>query len=156
MMQEFRKFIARGNVIDLAVGIVIGAAFTSVVKSFVDDILMPPIGRLTGGVDFSNLFINLSGGHYDSLADAKTAGAATINYGLFFNNVLAFLIVALAVFMIVQAYNRIRTLEESAPPAPTEKDCPFCQMRIPLAATRCGHCTSDLGSAAAVTSAAPI
>lgn len=155
MMQEFRKFIARGNVIDLAVGIVIGAAFTSVVKSFVDDILMPPIGRLTGGVDFSNLYINLSGGRYDSLADAKAAGAATINYGVFLNNVLAFLIVSLAVFMIVQAYNRVRTLEESAPPAPTEKDCPYCQMRIPLAATRCGHCTSELASASATASAAP-
>jgi large conductance mechanosensitive channel len=156
MMQEFRKFIARGNVIDLAVGIVIGAAFTSVVKSFVDDILMPPIGRLTGGVDFSNLFINLSGGHYNSLAEAKAAGAATINYGLFFNNVLAFLIVSLAVFMIVQAYNRVRTLEESAPPAPTEKDCPLCQMRIPLAATRCGHCTSDLSGVNAIAGATSV
>jgi large conductance mechanosensitive channel len=156
MMQEFRKFIARGNVIDLAVGIVIGAAFTSVVKSFVDDILMPPIGRLTGGVDFSNLYINLSGGRYDSLADAKAAGAATINYGVFLNNVLAFLIVSLAIFMIVQAYNRVRTLEESAPPAATEKDCPFCQMRIPLAATRCGHCTSDLSGVGAIAGATSV
>jgi large conductance mechanosensitive channel len=156
MMQEFRKFIARGNVIDLAVGIVIGAAFTSVVKSFVDDILMPPIGRLTGGVDFSNLYINLSGGHYNSLAEAKAAGAATINYGLFLNNVLAFLIVSLAIFMIVQAYNRVRTLEEATPPAPTEKDCPFCQMRIPLAATRCGHCTSELSGVGAIAGATPV
>ncbi|HET7321602.1 MAG TPA: large conductance mechanosensitive channel protein MscL [Longimicrobiaceae bacterium] len=144
MRSEFRKFIARGNMIDLAVGIVIGAAFTSVVKSLVDDILMPPVGLLTGGVDFSNLYVNLSGGSYASLAEAQKAGAATINYGLFINNVISFLIVVLAVFMVVQAYNRVRTLEESAPPTPTEKDCPFCQMRVPLAATRCGHCTSEL------------
>jgi large conductance mechanosensitive channel len=144
MLSEFRKFIARGNMIDLAVGIVIGAAFTSVVKSLVDDVLMPPIGLLTGGVDFSNLYVNLSGGSYASLADAQKAGAATINYGVFINNVISFLIVALAIFVVVQAYNRIRTLEESAPPAPTEKDCPFCKMRVPLAATRCGHCTSEL------------
>ncbi|HET8656335.1 MAG TPA: large-conductance mechanosensitive channel protein MscL [Longimicrobiaceae bacterium] len=144
MLSEFRKFIARGNMIDLAVGIVIGAAFTSVVKSLVDDVLMPPIGLLTGGVDFSNLYVNLSGGSYASLADAQKAGAATINYGVFINNVISFLIVALAIFVVVQAYNRVRTLEESAPPAPTEKDCPFCKMRVPLAATRCGHCTSEL------------
>lgn len=146
MLQEFRKFIARGNVIDLAVGIVIGAAFTTVVNSFVNDLLMPPIGRLTGGVDFSSLFINLSGGEYGSLAEAQEAGAATINYGLFINNLISFLIVGWAVFLIVQAYNRIRTLEEAAPPAPSEKDCPHCLLRIPLAATRCGHCTSELAA----------
>jgi large conductance mechanosensitive channel len=149
MLKEFRTFIARGNVFDLAVGIVVGAAFTSVVKSFVDDILMPPIGRLTGGVDFSNLFVNLSGGDYASLTEAKDAGAATINYGLFLNNVISFLIVAFAVFLLVRGYNRLRTLEESAPPAETEKDCPFCRMRIPLEATRCGHCTSDITGEAA-------
>jgi large conductance mechanosensitive channel len=149
MLKEFRTFIARGNVFDLAVGIVVGAAFTSVVKSFVDDILMPPIGRLTGGVDFSNLFVNLSGGDYASLTDAKDAGAATINYGLFLNNVISFLIVAFAVFLLVRGYNRLRTLEESAPPAETEKDCPFCRMRIPLEATRCGHCSSDITGEAA-------
>ncbi|MBV9772819.1 MAG: large conductance mechanosensitive channel protein MscL [Gemmatimonadetes bacterium] len=148
MLKEFRTFIARGNVIDLAVGIVIGAAFTSVVKSFVDDILMPPIGRLTGGVDFSNLYVNLSGGHYDSLAKAKAAGAATINYGVFLNNVISFVIVAIAVFLLVRSYDRLRTLEESAPPAETEKDCPYCLMRIPLAASRCGHCTSDVPAGA--------
>lgn len=146
MLQEFRKFIARGNVIDLAVGIVIGAAFTTVVNSFVNDLLMPPIGRLTGGVDFSSLFINLSGGEYGSLAEAQEAGAATINYGLFINNLISFLIVGWAVFLIVQAYNRIRTLEEAAPPAPSEKDCPHCLLRIPIAATRCGHCTSELAA----------
>lgn len=151
MLQDFKKFIARGNVIDLAVGIVIGAAFTSVVSSFVDDVLMPPIGLLMGGVDFSELYINLSGGDYASLAAAKEAGAATINYGLFLNSVISFLIVAFAVFLLVQSYNRIRTQEEAAPPADTEKDCPFCLLRIPKEATRCGHCTSNLagGTAAA-------
>jgi large conductance mechanosensitive channel len=144
MFAEFRKFIVRGNVIDLAVGIVIGAAFTTVVKSFVDDILMPPIGILTGGADFSNLFINLSPGDYATLAEAREAGAATINYGLFLNNVIAFLIVALAVFLLVRSYSRFRTLEESAPPAPSERDCPFCMMRIPREAARCGHCTSQI------------
>ena len=147
MLSEFRKFVVRGNVIDLAVGIVIGAAFTTVVKSFVDDILMPPIGRATGGVDFSNLFVNLSPGEYTSLAEAREAGAATINYGLFINNVIAFVIVAFAVFLLVRSYDRFRTLEESEPPAANEKDCPFCRMRIPLAATRCGHCTSEVAAA---------
>jgi large conductance mechanosensitive channel len=144
MMGEFRKFIARGNVFDLAVGIVIGAAFTTVVKSFVDDILMPPIGALTGGVDFSNLYLPLSGGGYATLAEAKEAGAATINYGVFLNNIISFLIVAFAVFLLVRGYNRLRTLEESAPPAETEKDCPFCLMRVPKEAVRCGHCTSEI------------
>lgn len=142
MLNEFKKFISRGNVIDLAVGIVIGAAFTSVVNSFVNDILMPPIGLLSGGVDFSNLYLNLSGGEYASLADAQAAGAATLNYGMFINNVISFLIVAFAVFILVQAYNRMR--EQPAPPAPSEKNCPFCQMSIPIAAVRCGHCTSEL------------
>jgi large conductance mechanosensitive channel len=146
MLEEFKKFITRGNVIDLAVGIVIGAAFTSVVQSFVNDILMPPIGRITGGVDFSDLYINLSAEDYASLAEAKEAGAATLNYGLFLNALISFLIVAFAVFLLVQAYNRLRMLEESAPPAPTEKECTYCKMRIPLDATRCGHCTSDLAA----------
>ena len=149
MISEFRNFIARGNVIDLAVGIVIGAAFTTVVKSFVDDVLMPPIGRITGGVDFSNLYLNLSPGEYASLAEAREAGAATLNYGLFLNNVIAFLIVAFAVFLLVRSYDRFRTLEEAAPPAPTEKDCPYCMMRIPKDAVRCGHCTSRLSGAGA-------
>ena len=142
MLNEFKKFIARGNVIDLAVGIVIGAAFTSVVNSFVNDILMPPIGVLSGGVDFSNLFVNLSGGEYASLAEARDAGAATLNYGLFINSLISFMIVAFAVFLLVQAYNRMR--EQPAAPAATEKNCPFCQMPIPIEAVRCGHCTSEL------------
>jgi large conductance mechanosensitive channel len=146
MVGEFRKFIVRGNVIDLAVGIVIGAAFTTVVKSFVDDILMPPIGRLSGGVDFANLFIPLDGRHYASLEAAKAAGAATVNYGVFINNVIAFLIVAFAVFLLVKAYERMRRQEE-VPPA-TQKDCPFCAEKVALAARRCPHCTSELVPAA--------
>ena len=146
MLSEFRKFIARGNVIDLAVGVVIGAAFTSVVNSFVKDILMPPIGRVTGGVDFSDMFINLSPGEYASLAEAQAAGAATVNYGVFLNNLISFGIVAFAVFLLVKSYNRVRTIEESAPPAPSEKECPYCRMRVPLDASKCGHCTSELGA----------
>jgi large conductance mechanosensitive channel len=142
MVGDFRKFIARGNVIDLAVGIVIGAAFTTVVKSFVDDILMPPVGRLTGGVDFTNLFLTLDGKNYPSLEAAKAAGAATVNYGLFINNVIAFMIVSFAVFILVKAYERIRRAEEAAPPS--QKDCPFCAEKVALAARRCPHCTSEL------------
>ena len=146
MVRAFRTFIARGNVVDLAVGIVIGAAFTTVVKSFVDDILMPPIGRATGGVDFANLFVSLDGRQYPSLEAAKTAGAATVNYGLFINNVIAFLIVAFAVFLVVQAYDRVRAKEEAAPD-PQRKDCPFCAEPVAMAATRCPHCTSELAPA---------
>lgn len=146
MLEEFKKFINRGNVIDLAIGIVVGAAFGTVVKSFVDDVLMPPIGLLIGGVDFTNLFIDLRGGDYASLAEAQEAGAATINYGLFINNVISFLIISFAVFLVVQSYNKMRTLEEAAPPAETEKECPYCRMRVPIPATRCGHCTSDLAA----------
>jgi len=145
---EFRDFIARGNVFDLAVGIVIGGAFGTVVKSFVADLLMPPIGLLTGGLDFSNLFINLSSTPYASLADAQKAGAPTINYGVFINNLLSFLIIALAVFAMVKGYNRLRRQAEEAPPPPSQKECPFCRMTIPVEATRCGHCTSEVGAAA--------
>ncbi|HKP74405.1 MAG TPA: large conductance mechanosensitive channel protein MscL [Longimicrobiaceae bacterium] len=146
MVSAFRKFIAQGNVVDLAVGIVIGAAFTTVVKSFVDDILMPPIGKATGGVDFKNLFWSLDGKHYPSLEAAKAAGAATVNYGLFINNVIAFLIVAFAIFLVVQAYDRMRTRELAAP-APSMRDCPFCTEPVALAARRCPHCTSELAPA---------
>jgi large conductance mechanosensitive channel len=141
IVEEFRKFIARGNVVDLAVGLVIGAAFATVVGSFVEDVLMPPIGLALGGVDFSNLFITLSGGPYPTLGEAREAGAATINYGLFINNVITFVIVAFAVYLVVRAYNRMRMPEVVAP---TAAACPFCQIPIPLAATRCGHCTSQL------------
>ncbi len=143
MWADFRKFIARGNVLDMAVGIIIGAAFTTVVTSLVDDIIMPPIGKLTGGVDFSNLFLTLGTGHFDSLKAAKDAGVATVNYGLFINNVITFLIVAFAVFMLVRGFSKLQK-KEAAPAAPTEKECPLCRMKIPVAATRCGHCTMDL------------
>ena len=148
MVGEFRKFISRGNVLDLAVGIVIGAAFTTVVKSFVDDILMPPIGRATGGVDFTNLFVALDGKDYASLEAAKTAGAATVNYGLFINNVIAFLIMAFAVFLVVKAYERARRADEE--PSATVKACRFCLEDVALAATRCPHCTSELAATVAV------
>lgn len=148
MMREFRSFVARGNVIDLAVGVVIGAAFTTVVNSFVNDILMPPIGRITGGVDFTELFIDLSGERHPTLAAAREAGAATINYGLFLNNLIAFVIVAFAVFLLVKSYERFRTVEDAGPPTDTEKVCPFCALLVPRAAVRCGHCTSSLEASA--------
>lgn len=142
MLNEFRTFIIRGNMIDLAVGIVMGAAFTTVVNSFVNDLLMPPIGRLLGGVDFSSLFITLKGGPYPSLAAAKAAGAPTFNYGLFINSVINLLIVGFAVFILVKQVNR---LHGPAPAAPvTTKDCPACAMPIPLKARRCPHCTSEV------------
>ncbi|MDQ3310005.1 MAG: large conductance mechanosensitive channel protein MscL [Gemmatimonadota bacterium] len=147
MGKEFREFIARGSVFDLAVGIVIGAAFAAIVDSFVKDILMPPIGLVTGGVDFSNLFINLSGQEYASLAAAREAGAPTINYGVFLNNVISFLIVAFAVFLLVQQYNRLRQQQESVPAAPTDQECPYCRFTIPIGASRCAHCTSQLSAA---------
>jgi large conductance mechanosensitive channel len=142
MLQEFKEFVMRGNVVDLAIGVVIGAAFGKIVTSFVEDVLMPPIGLLLGNVDFSNLFINLSGGNYPSVAAAKAAGAATLNYGIFFNNILNFLIIAFAIFMLIKQINRLQ--KPAAAPAPTTKDCPQCLMAIPMKATRCGHCTSEL------------
>jgi large conductance mechanosensitive channel len=145
MLNEFKKFIARGNVLDMAVGIIIGAAFTTVVNSLVNDVIMPPIGRVTGGVDFSNLFIDLSGVGYATLAEAKEAGAATINYGLFLNALVTFLIVAFAVFLLVKAVNRAMVREKpAAPPAPTEVPCPHCKFNIPIGAQRCGHCTQPV------------
>ena len=143
MFKEFKAFAMRGNVLDMAVGIIIGAAFGKIVASLVDDILMPPIGRLLGRVDFSGLFINLSGKSYESLQAAKAAGAATINYGLFLNTVINFVIVAFAVFLLVQQVNRWTKKPEVAA-APTTKDCPQCAMPIPIAAKRCGHCTTQL------------
>lgn len=144
MWKEFRTFIVRGNVMDLAVGIVIGAAFTSVVNSFVNDILMPPIGLLKGGVNFADLFIALDGFEYESLAAAQLASAPTLNYGMFINNIISFVIVGFAVFLLIQAMNRLRAQKPVEPPAPTEKACQYCQLNIPLAATRCPHCTSQL------------
>jgi large conductance mechanosensitive channel len=141
MLKEFREFALKGNVIDLAVGIIIGAAFNKVVQSLVNDVIMPPIGRLVGKVDFSSLFVNLSGESYKTLADAKKAGAATINYGLFINNIVDFTIMAFVVFLMVRQINRLR--REQTPP-PATKECPFCLSKIPLAATRCPQCTSTL------------
>jgi len=145
MLKDFKEFAMRGNVIDLAVGVIIGAAFGRIVTSLVDDIIMPPIGELLGRVDFSNFFVSLSGGNYTTLAEAKAAGAATINYGLFISACIHFLIVAFAVFLLVRQVNRFRPVP--APAAATSKDCPFCLTSIPLKATRCPHCTSQLAEA---------
>jgi large conductance mechanosensitive channel len=144
MLKEFKEFAMRGNVVDMAVGIIIGAAFGQIVNSFVQDVLMPPIGRLLGHVDFSNLFLNLSETHYTSIAAAKAAGAATLNYGLFLNTVINFLIVAFAVFLLVRQVNRFAPKPAPAAPAPATRDCPFCLSAIPPKATRCPHCTSEV------------
>ena len=142
MLKEFKEFAMRGNVLDMAVGIVIGAAFGGIVTSFVGDILMPPIGLLLGRVDFSNLFINLKG-HYPSVAAAKAAGAATLNIGIFLNTVINFIIVALAIFLLVRYVNKL--FPKPAPaPAPAMKNCKFCFSTIPAQATRCPHCTSQI------------
>jgi large conductance mechanosensitive channel len=140
MLDDFKKFVMRGNVLDMAVGIIIGAAFGKIVSSFVGDVLMPPIGLLLGGIDFSNFFINLSGGEYATLAAAREAGAVTINYGAFLNLVLDFLIVALAVFLLVRAVERMK--KQEAPPEATTKKCSECLSEIPKAARRCAFCTS--------------
>ncbi|HEC24206.1 MAG TPA: large conductance mechanosensitive channel protein MscL [Chloroflexi bacterium] len=146
MLKEFKEFALRGNVLDMAIGIIIGAAFSQIVNSLVNDILMPPIGLLLGRVDFSNLFITLSGGHYETLAAAQEAGAVTINYGLFINNVISFLIVAFAVFLLVRGVNRLQrqAQKEEEAAEPTTKECPYCLSTIPLKATRCPQCTSQL------------
>ena len=149
MLKEFKEFAVRGNVVDLAVAVVIGAAFGKIVSSFVDDILMPPLGLLLNGVDFTNLYVNLSGQPYASLAEAKAAGAPTLNYGLFLNNVLSFLIVAFAVFLLVRQINRLRRPQEEA--EPVAKECPYCLSTVPLKATRCPHCTSELSRPPVVT-----
>lgn len=143
MLKEFKEFAMRGNVMDMAVGIIIGAAFGKIVSSAVDDILMPPLGRLLGHVDFSNLFLNLGDKTFESLAAAKAAGAPTLNYGVFFNTIINFLIVAFAVFLLVRMVNKW-VAKPAATAAPTTKDCPQCAMPIPIAAKRCGHCTSQV------------
>jgi large conductance mechanosensitive channel len=144
MWKEFKEFIMRGNVLDLAIGIIIGGAFGQIVSSLVNDIIMPPIGLLLGKVNFTELFLVLNGQAYKSLADAKAAGAPTINYGLFINTVINFLIVAFVIFLIVKAANRLRKPAEVAPQAPTTKACPYCQSTISIKATRCPACTSQL------------
>jgi large conductance mechanosensitive channel len=142
MLKEFKQFAMRGNVLDMAVGIIIGAAFGKIITSLVADVLMPPLGLVLGKVDFSNLFFNISGKTYDSLAAAKAAGAATINYGIFLNNIIDFLIVAFAIFLLIRQVNRWNKPAPAA--APTTKDCPYCATAIPLAAKRCPNCTSEL------------
>jgi large conductance mechanosensitive channel len=143
MLKEFKEFAMRGNVVDMAIGVIIGAAFGKIVASFVSDILMPPIGLLLGRADFANLFLNLSSMDYPSLAAAKAAGAATLNYGVFINTVIDFLFVAFAVFLLVKQINRLNRGPEPAAP-PTTKECPYCFSAIPLKAIRCPHCTSEL------------
>ncbi|HMD05690.1 MAG TPA: large conductance mechanosensitive channel protein MscL [Candidatus Binatus sp.] len=144
IFSEFKQFVMKGNVVDLAVGFVVGAAFGKIVTSFTNDILMPPIGLALGAVDFSNLFINLSSKHYDTLAAAKAAGAPTLNVGLFLNTIIDFVIIAFAVFILVKWVNR---LVGEKPAAPTTKDCPYCATAIPIPATRCPNCTSELKAA---------
>jgi large conductance mechanosensitive channel len=145
MLQEFKKFAMRGNVMDMAIGIILGTAFGKIISSFVKDVLMPPIGLLLGDVDFSNLFYNLSATEFPTLAAAQEAGAATINYGVFFNVVLDFLIVAFAIFLVVRQMNKLKKKDEPAPPPPTQ-NCPECLSAIPLEAKRCAFCTSSVAA----------
>ena len=147
MFREFREFAMRGNVVDLAIGVVIGAAFGKIVTSLVSDIVMPPLGLILAQVDFNELFINLSGKHYASLAEAKAAGAPTINYGAFITNCIDFIIVAFVIFLVVRGINRLR--RSPPPPTPTTRSCPFCVTTIPLQATRCPACTSEIEAAPA-------
>ena len=151
MLKEFKEFALRGNVVDMAVGIIIGAAFASIVTSLVNDVIMPPIGLLLGGVDFANFFILLKegapAGPYAALADAQAAGAVTINYGAFINTVISFLIVAFVIFLLIRNINRMKREEEAPPAEPTTKECPYCLSTIPINATRCPQCTSQLESA---------
>jgi large conductance mechanosensitive channel len=151
MFKEFREFAMRGNVVDMAVGIIIGGAFGTIVKSLVSDVIMPPIGLALGGVDFADLFVVLkqgtAPGPYAALADAQKAGAVTINYGLFINSVISFLIVAWAVFLLIRMMNAMKRKEEAPPAEPTEKECPHCFTSIPIKASRCPHCTSEIALA---------
>jgi large conductance mechanosensitive channel len=147
MLKEFKAFAMKGNVLDMAIGVIIGAAFGKIVTSFVSDVLMPPLGLLLGHMDFSNLFLNLSGTPFASLADAKKAGAATLNYGIFLNTVIDFVIVAFVIFLLVKQVNRMRAPEPAAPAPPT-RECPLCTSAIPVKAKRCPQCTGDLTVAA--------
>jgi large conductance mechanosensitive channel len=148
MFKEFKEFAMKGNVFDMAVGIIIGAAFGKIVTSFVSDVLMPPLGLLLGKMDFGSMFIDLSGQHIQTLKAAKEAGAATLNYGIFINTIIDFMLVAFAVFLLVKQINRLKRQPEAAPAAaPTTKDCPFCVTAIPTQASRCPHCTSQLEAA---------
>ncbi|HEX7579183.1 MAG TPA: large conductance mechanosensitive channel protein MscL [Thermoanaerobaculia bacterium] len=145
MLKEFREFAVKGNVIDLAIGVVIGAAFGKIVSSFVSDLLMPPVGLLLGKVDFSNLFINLSSKPAETLAEAKKAAIPTLNYGVFLNTTIDFLIVAFAIFLVVKQVNRLKREPAPVPQEPTTKDCPQCCTPVPIKAIRCPHCTSVIG-----------
>lgn len=147
MLKEFKEFALRGNVLDMAIGIILGVAFGKIVTSFVEDILMPPLGLVIGKVDFSSLFLSLTGRHFDSVAAAKAAGAPTLNYGIFVNNVLNFVIVAFAIFLLVRQVNRFK--RQTAPVTPTTRECPYCLATIPLKASRCSSCTSEVPKAAA-------
>ena len=153
MFKEFKEFVMRGNVVDMAIGIVIGAAFGTIVKSLVADVIMPPIGLLLGNVDFNNIFsvlkVGETTGPYATLADAQAAGAVTVNWGVFIMTIISFLIVAFAIFMFIRSLNRMKREEEEAPAEPTTKECPFCLNEIPINATRCGFCTSELSAAGA-------
>jgi len=146
MLKEFKEFAVRGSVLDMAIGIIIGAAFGKIVTSFVEDVLMPPLGLVIGKVDFANLFLSLTGKHFDSVAAAKAAGAPTLNYGIFFNTVLNFLIVAFVIFLLVRQINRLK--RQPAPAPPSSRECPYCLTAIPLKATRCSSCTSEVPKAA--------
>ena len=145
MLKEFKEFALRGNVLDMAIGIIIGAAFGKIVSSMVSDVLMPPLGLALGNVDFSSLYINLSGQQFASLAEAQKAGAATINYGVFINTIIDFLIVAFVIFLLVKQVNRLK--KQPVPVPVSTKDCPYCMSAIPIKAVRCGFCTSDLKKA---------
>ena len=151
MLKEFKEFAMKGNVLDMAVGIVIGAAFGTIIGSLVGDVIMPPIGLLLGNVDFSNLFLVLKegkvAGPYASLAAAKAAGAVSMNIGVFINTIINFIIVAFAIFLLVRGVNQMKRKEEAPPAVPTTKECPHCFSTIPIKATRCGHCTSELKAA---------
>ena len=149
LMKEFKEFAVKGNVVDMAVGIIIGGAFGTIVKSLVDDVIMPPIGMILGNVDFSDMFVVLKAGAnaappYETLAAAREAGAVTMNYGSFINNIVSFLIVAWAVFILIKAINRLRREEQVEPKAPTDKPCPWCATSIPITARKCPNCTTDL------------
>ena len=151
MLKEFKEFVMRGNVVDMAVGIIIGAAFGAIVKSLVSDVIMPPIGLLLGNVDFSNLFVvikqGVAAGPLASLAEAQKAGAVTINYGVFIMTIISFIIIAFVVFLLIRNINKLKHEEEAPPAEPTTKDCPQCMLAVPIKATRCGYCTSDLKGA---------
>jgi large conductance mechanosensitive channel len=151
MLEEFKKFAVKGNMVDMAVGIIVGAAFGAIIGSLVSDVLMPPIGLLLGNVDFSNLFLVLKEGKtpspYATIAAAKEAGAVTLNYGMFVNTIVNFLIIAFSIFFVVRGINKLKKKEEAPPAVPTTRDCPHCMSTIPIQAKKCGHCTSELKAA---------